>query len=130
MIANVLSNAAKYSPRPGRVVARFDTHQRGLISLSFMDNGIGIPEEELPKVFQDFYRASNSKKLGIEGTGLGTSIISHVIGQHHGSVQVESPSPLKEEGRPGTSITIILPIQYSHDEEILRNLPSTNELAH
>lgn len=130
MLANVFSNAAKYSPRPGRVVVRFDEHQRGFISIAVLDNGIGIPAEELPKVFQDFYRASNSKKLGIEGTGLGTSIISHVISQHHGSVQIESPSSLREEGRPGTAITIILPIQYTPEEEIPFHLPSTSELAH
>ena len=129
VIGNLLGNASKYTPKPGKVLVKIKEEQRGVITFSVQDNGIGIPQNDLPKIFNDFYRGTNSKKLGIEGTGLGTSVITHVVHQHHGTVRAESPSELREsDERPGASFIVSLPIQYSPEEEIPFTLPSTNQL--
>ncbi len=119
-LSNVISNACKYTAEGGRV----EIHGRvdkDTVVLECADNGIGIPAEELSKVFEDFYRSSISKKKGIEGTGLGTSILLYVVRQHNGSVHVESPSRLNDGGaRPGTAFFITLPMVHiptEHDLE-------------
>ncbi len=107
-ISNLLSNAAKYVDENGRVRMEIDEFQ-GNIRLRLMDNGIGIPKEDLKQIFQQFYRASNIKKRRSEGTGLGLSLVKEIILHHNGSIAVDSPSEIGEEGKPGTCFTIILP---------------------
>ena len=67
------------------------------------DTGIGIPKEELPRVFDEFYRATNAKKVERDGTGLGLSIVKHIVERHSGQVGVES-----KENR-GTKFWFTLP---------------------
>ena len=107
-ISNLLSNAAKYVDENGRVRIEIDDY-RGNIRLKLMDNGIGIPKEDLNQIFKQFYRASNIKKRKSEGTGLGLSLVQEIINHHHGSISVESPSEIGDEMRPGTCFTIVLP---------------------
>ncbi len=80
------------------------------------DDGVGIPENELPKIFNDFYRAVNVKKITIEGSGLGLSVVKKVIERHGGSISVESPSRMARLGRPGSCFTIRLPFQRKEKE--------------
>lgn len=112
-ISNLLSNAAKYVDENGRVRIEIDDLQ-GNIRLKLMDNGIGIPKDDLQKIFQQFYRASNIKKRKSEGTGLGLSLVQEIIHHHHGSISVDSPSEIGDEKRPGTCFTIVLP--YESDD--------------
>ena len=58
--------------------------------VEIIDSGIGIPEEELPKVFDEFYRASNARKTEKDGTGLGLSIAKQIVARHHGKIWVDS----------------------------------------
>jgi len=101
-LANLLANSVKYTPRNGKVdVTVRDKGSRILIDIA--DNGIGIPKDELPRIFEEFYRASNAKEVERDGTGLGLSIAKQVIEIHNGKIYAES-----EEGK-GSIFHIELP---------------------
>ena len=102
MITNLLLNAVKYTPEKGtvRIGAR---DEKNWVLLEVADTGIGIPEKELGKVFDEFYRATNARKVERDGTGLGLSIVRLIVERHGGRIHVES-----KEGR-GTKFTLELP---------------------
>ena len=108
--SNLISNALKYIDDDGVVEIILDEKENG-IQLEICDNGIGIPEKDLEKIFNDFYRASNIRSKGYEGTGMGLSIIKHIVERHGGTVEVQSPSRLASENKPGTSFIVFLPIE-------------------
>ncbi len=99
---NLLSNAIRYTAPGGRVTVRLD-REDDRIRLQVEDTGIGIPEAELPRVFEEFYRAANARDRVPTGTGLGLAIVRSVAEQHGGTVEVAS-----EAGR-GTRFTVELP---------------------
>lgn len=103
MLRNLVSNAVKYSPQGGqvRVAARAE---QGRVVIEVEDHGIGIPEEDLGRIFDDFYRTPLSRQLGIMGTGLGLPIVKSVVEHHGGEITVES--------KPGTGtlFRVTLPI--------------------
>jgi two-component system, OmpR family, phosphate regulon sensor histidine kinase PhoR len=102
---NVLDNAVKYSREHGeiRLVARQRDEE---IILSVSDNGIGIGKEDLPRIFERFYRADKARTAeNIRGTGLGLAIVKHVAQLHGGHVEAES-----ELGK-GTTIRVVLPVK-------------------
>jgi signal transduction histidine kinase len=111
-LANLVSNAHKYTELNGKVVIKL-IDENDKVSISVADNGIGIPDKEKEKIFKDFYRSSLSKQKGIEGTGLGMSVVVNTIQKYHGSIILNSPSYLAEDGKPGTEFIIILPKRYS-----------------
>ena len=90
-IKNLLSNAIKYSHKGGRIKVRAEVDKTGKnIELSVEDNGIGIPSEHLPKIFDRFYRVENATHT-IKGTGIGLHLVRVAIEKHHdGEVFVES----------------------------------------
>lgn len=89
MITNLLLNAIKYTPAGGSI--EINVRQSGdCVLVEIADTGIGIPEEELPKVFDEFYRASNARDIEKDGTGLGLSIVKQIIERHNGRIWVES----------------------------------------
>ena len=101
-LANLLVNSIKYTPRNGKVdIMIWD--KGGSILIEIADTGIGIPRNELPRIFEEFYRASNAKEVEKDGTGLGLSIAKQVIEMHNGKIWVES-----EEGK-GSKFSIELP---------------------
>ena len=106
--SNLISNALKYIEDKGVVEIILDEKENG-IQLEVCDNGIGIPEKDLEKIFNDFYRASNIKSKGYEGSGMGLSIIKHIVEKHGGTVEVQSPSRLASENKPGTTFIVFLP---------------------
>lgn len=92
---NLLENALKYTPEGGSVTlgaARAASVVQGAPELEFrvIDTGSGIPPEDLPHVFERFYRADKARNRAMGGTGLGLSIVKHIVGLHGGSVQAES----------------------------------------
>jgi len=117
-LANLISNTYKYTDSGGKVEIHIKETNDAVI-LEIADNGIGIPKNEQDKIFDDFYRSSISKKKSTEGTGLGLSVVQHIVKQLNGSITFASPSRLAEgEDRPGTSFTITLPKVYlSHTAE-------------
>jgi PAS domain S-box-containing protein len=91
MVINLITNACKYSAKGTQVsviAARQQTPQGAFLLISVQDQGIGIPEKELPRLFESFYRASNANT--IPGTGLGLAIVDRAARAHGGSVQVKS----------------------------------------
>jgi two-component system phosphate regulon sensor histidine kinase PhoR len=88
-VANLIDNASKYSPDGGRIeVSAMDNGQYVVIEVS--DNGIGIPAEDIPRIFERFYRVDRSRSREMGGTGLGLSIVKHVAQVHGGLIEVES----------------------------------------
>jgi len=101
MIYNLMSNAIKYSPKGGAVILSVESNN-GELSISVKDSGIGIPKEDIPRLFETFHRATNTSN--IQGTGLGLSIVKHAVNLHNGRIEVES----SEEG--GTLFNIRIPL--------------------
>jgi signal transduction histidine kinase len=88
-IANFLANSIKYTPEGGSVDLMVgDAGASVLIRVS--DTGIGIPKDDLPHIFEEFYRAKNAKAVEKTGTGLGLAIAKEVAERHNGSIWVES----------------------------------------
>lgn len=89
VFTNLLSNAIKYSPNGGTVNIRLYGNQ-GTISVDIKDEGLGIPEEAIPNLFQPFYRVDNSDRRRIGGTGLGLALVKEIVKAHGGSITVTS----------------------------------------
>ncbi len=100
---NLLDNAVKYSREHGEI--RLSARQRdGEIELTVSDDGIGITKEDLPRIFERFYRADKARSPDkVRGTGLGLAIVKHVAQLHGGRVEAES------ELDKGTTIRVVLP---------------------
>ena len=100
-IVNVLDNAIKYSPG-GKISVALQTH-RDHIQLDIQDNGCGIPEEIMGKVFEPFYRVDKARSRVLGGNGLGLPITKEIIEKHNGRITIKS-----KDGK-GTCVTILLP---------------------
>jgi two-component system phosphate regulon sensor histidine kinase PhoR len=100
---NLITNAINYSPDGGKVEISAKTLGENL-EIKVSDTGIGIAPEELPKIFDKFYRVKSPKTRQIIGTGLGLSIVKGIVESHRGRIDVES------ELDKGTSFRILLPI--------------------
>ncbi|TQJ38066.1 signal transduction histidine kinase [Arthrobacter sp. SLBN-112] len=102
VLDNLLSNAIKYSPRGGTVTIRaWDTG--GAISLSVTDTGIGISDEDLPKIFTRYFRSDAVRESAIPGVGLGLGIVKRIVENHGGSITASSRLNL------GSTFTVTLP---------------------
>jgi two-component system phosphate regulon sensor histidine kinase PhoR len=99
---NLISNAIKYTPDGGRVTIGLDDDE-GFVRVSVTDTGIGIKDEDIPRIFDKFYRVKSSDTRQIVGTGLGLSIVKSIVDAHMGTISVEST-----EGK-GTTFSILLP---------------------
>jgi two-component system phosphate regulon sensor histidine kinase PhoR len=105
-LANLLENAIKYTPNGGRVRVTASADERS-VHIAVADNGIGIPADDLPRIFERFYRVDRSRSREMGGTGLGLSIVKHVAQAHGGSVEVDSTP------RVGSTFTLTLPLPRS-----------------
>jgi signal transduction histidine kinase len=104
LFRNLIENAIKYNTWGGKISVNIERSTlNGSVCVSIEDTGIGIPQQELDKIFEEFYRAKNAQKFEKDGTGLGLSIVKEIINAHQGDIHVES-----ELGK-GTRFTIILP---------------------
>jgi two-component system phosphate regulon sensor histidine kinase PhoR len=90
VFVNLLDNAIKYTPEGGKVTMSAVETTPGEIQFSVKDNGIGIPREDIPRIFERFYRVDKGRSQEMGGTGLGLSIVKHLVQAHGGKVWVES----------------------------------------
>jgi signal transduction histidine kinase len=104
LVGNLVSNAVRYTPRGGSVAVRLQRTDSAL-RLEVEDTGIGIPKDDLPRIFEEFFRSANARSHTSDGTGLGLTIVKAVAEQHGGSVAVES------EPSRGTRFTVDLPLK-------------------
>jgi signal transduction histidine kinase len=89
VLINLMSNAVKYTPDGGEIrIILSDTEDSAVFNI--MDNGTGIPEEELPHIFERFYRADKSRNRNTGGSGIGLAIVKSIIDAHGGTVGVSS----------------------------------------
>jgi len=89
LVNNLVSNAIRYTPQGGRVTIRVGL-EAGRPRLAVADTGIGIPDDELPHIFDEFFRGREAKKAFAHGTGLGMTIIKRVVEMHGGQIDVTS----------------------------------------
>ena len=102
VLLNLLSNAVKFTPAGDvRFIIAADDEA---VTFTVSDSGIGIPEDELPKIFEAFQRSTRAKAMGIEGTGLGLPISRHLVEAHGGTLTVQT------EIGTGTTFTVRLPL--------------------
>ena len=107
VILNLLHNAVKFTPEGGRITVR--TYVKNKVYVEVEDNGPGIPREELPHIFDRFYKTDKSRGLDKTGVGLGLAIVKNIMLSHNEDVRVES-----EEGK-GSKFTFTLPAAKEPD---------------
>ena len=109
LVLNLLENAVKYNRRGGHVTVRLTSFKRprgaGQVVLEVSDDGIGIPPDSLPRIFERFYRVDRGRSREEGGTGLGLAIVKHVAQVHDGRVEVES------ELGGGSTFRVRLPVR-------------------
>lgn len=113
VLTNLVENAIKYNHEHGEVIVTVDADEE-YFSFTVADNGIGIPEEDLNRIYERFFRVDKSRSREIGGTGLGLSITRSAILRHHGTISVES-----KEGE-GTTFIVRIPLRYSAEPMELR----------
>jgi signal transduction histidine kinase len=111
-IMNLLDNAVKYSKPPARVTISISS-QKNDVKITIADQGIGIPEEDVDKIFERFFTVDKAHSRRLGGAGLGLSIVKTIITKHEGTIQVQSIV-----GK-GSTFTILLPRHRHGLEEIL-----------
>ncbi|MDQ7844383.1 MAG: ATP-binding protein [Armatimonadota bacterium] len=105
VFTNLVDNALKYTPPGGRVEIRARP-VNGAVEIAVHDSGQGIRPEDLPHVFERFYRADRSRTRGSGGTGLGLAIAKHIVEAHGGQISVTS------RPQEGTTFTVTIPISW------------------
>jgi two-component system sensor histidine kinase SenX3 len=111
-VANLVDNAVAYSPRGTRVVVQAgpssDAQARPTVDISVADQGLGIAEADLDRIFERFYRVDPARSRATGGTGLGLAIVRNIVTNHLGTVAVQSTVG------EGSTFTIRLPRVHSH----------------
>lgn len=104
VLTNLLTNALRYTPAPGRVEVSV-TREGNMLAFHVRDTGVGIAPENLPRVFERFYRVEKSRTRALGGTGIGLTISKALVEAMHGTMRAESAGPGK-----GSAFTFTLPI--------------------
>lgn len=106
LFSNLIDNALKYTPQGGTIILSLSlslAHAADKATITLKDNGIGIPPEDLPYVFDRFYRVDKSRSRESGGTGLGLSICQQIVAAHQGTIEVKSTL------HHGTTVIVTLP---------------------
>lgn len=104
VVVNLLGNAIKFSPKESEINTILRKTEDSII-LAIKDQGIGIPPDEIDKIFDKFYQGSSAQKLTVKGTGLGLTLVRHIVEVHGGKIGVES------KVGEGTAFSISLPLK-------------------
>ena len=106
VLINLIDNAIKYTPAGGRVrvsAAARANEDRGAVEIRVVDSGIGIPEKDIPRLTERFFRVDRARSRELGGTGLGLAIVKHIVQAHGGSLAIES------RPQQGTTVRVGLP---------------------
>jgi K+-sensing histidine kinase KdpD len=103
LFGNLISNALKYTPPGGKITVTLDTESDGRLCCRISDTGIGIPKENMPHLFSEFFRAENAKEFTEDGTGLGLVIVKEILDRLNGTIRINS-----EVGQ-GTEVCLFIP---------------------
>ena len=99
---NLMENSFKYSNANLRIHLSCQIEDHNII-IKFIDNGIGIPQEKIQRVFERFYRTDESRSAEVKGSGIGLSIVKHIVEKHNGKIFVSSNDS-------GAVFTVTLPV--------------------
>ena len=103
VIANIIGNAIKYTPDGGKIAVSLSRNGKKAYDITVKDTGVGIPEEDIDRLFERFYRVDKSRSAQAGGTGLGLAIAKEIIDAHNGEINVTS-----REG-VGTTVKVTIP---------------------
>ena len=122
LFTNLISNGVKFSPNGGDIELKIIKEQESIL-ISVIDQGLGIPKNEISSLFQKFYRIDNSDRRKIGGTGLGLAIVKEIVEAHDGNITVTSTEGM------GSTFTIFFPLlkEYEENDEQLdkeRGIPN------
>ena len=105
LIGNLIGNAVKYNRQGGQVwIGIREEKEESRIRIEVKDNGVGIPKDSLPRIFERFYRVEKGRSKKEGGTGLGLSIVKHIVTYYKGTIEVTSQVDF------GTQFTVLLPL--------------------
>ncbi len=118
VVTNLLSNAFKYTADGGEIKVLLDTNtqhptpntQHPTLTLQVLDTGVGLDSDTLRHIFDRFYQGSNSRKMKIEGTGIGLNLCKMIVDMHHGTISAVNRS----DGQQGSIFTVTLPLGSDH----------------
>jgi len=115
LFINLIDNAVKYTPSGGKITFKAAKAQAapGLVQLSVSDTGCGIPEKDIPRLTERFYRVDKARSRELGGTGLGLAIVKHIVQAHQGKLEIESI------GQKGTTVCVQLPAVQREHKSIL-----------
>ena len=111
VVVNILSNAVKYTSSGGHIRLAACEGEKNTVRITVQDDGIGIPAEDVPRLFERFYRVDKARSRAAGGTGLGLAIAKEIVEKHGGHIELES-----EYGK-GTTVHITLPTDLAPDEK-------------
>ncbi len=111
VVVNILSNAVKYTPSGGHIRLAACRGEKNTVRITVQDDGIGIPAEDVPRLFERFYRVDKARSRAAGGTGLGLAIAKEIVEKHGGHIELAS-----EYGK-GTTVHITLPTDLVPDEK-------------
>jgi len=104
ILLNVLDNAVKFTPEPGKISITASDDKADNVIVKISDTGIGVPENEIPRLGERFYRVDKTRSRELGGTGLGMSIVKHLMMAHKGKIRIES-----RLGK-GTTVSLVFPV--------------------
>ncbi len=113
VLGNLLSNAFKFTDKGGRVELSVAPVNHS-VQIAVRDTGVGIPPEQLPRIFEKFYQADNQRSASAAGSGLGLAIAKQIVEAHGGTITCDSTLGV------GTTFTLTLPIQVKRRSSALR----------
>ena len=111
VVINILSNAVKYTPRGGHIMLRGLRKDDSHVIIQVKDDGMGIPKEDIPRLFERFYRVDKARSRAKGGSGLGLAIAKEMVEAHNGTIYLDSKMD------EGTTVTIMLPTTLPADDE-------------
>ena len=129
LLINLIDNALKYTPEHGEVLVTAgrepasNGHHPGRIALTVSDTGCGIPDKDLPRLTERFYRVDKARSRELGGTGLGLAIVKHIVQAHGGDLKIDS-----EPGK-GTRVSIFLECTIGTELPLFSDAPVKSDLA-